>query len=47
MVEVDLKKGSCATGCRGQGGLEEESSERTGQPLLAGKIHQDNKWMIM
>ena len=27
--------------------MEEESGERTGQPPLAGKIHQDNKLMMM
>ena len=27
--------------------LEKESGERTGQPLLAGKIRQDNKLMMM
>ena len=31
----------------GVGRLEEESGERTGQPPLVGKIHQDNKWMMM
>ena len=30
-----------------QGGLEEESGERIGQPTLAGKIRQDNKLMMM
>ena len=32
---------------QGYGGLEEENSERTGQPLLAGKIHQVNKLMMI
>ena len=27
--------------------LVEDSGEKTGQPPLARKIHQDNKWLMM
>ena len=47
LVEENMREENCLTGCRGWGWLEEESSERNGQPPLARKIHQDNKWMIM
>jgi hypothetical protein len=40
-------EGSCATGHRAKGGLEEESSKMNGQPMLVGKICQDNKLMMM
>ena len=45
VVEEDMRKRG--TGCRGYGGLEEESSERTGLTPLAGKMRQDNKWMMI
>ena len=47
MVEEDMKEENSATGCWGYGGLEEERGERIGQPPLVGKIHQDNKLMMM
>ena len=45
MVEEDIKK-TCNR-MQGIGGLEEESGERIGQAPLVGKIHQDNKLMMM
>ena len=47
MVEDMKKRGVVQQDARDKVGLLEESSERTGQPLLAGKICQDNKLMIM
>ena len=41
------KEGSSATGCRGYGELEEESSEGTGLSPLARKIRQNNKMTML
>ena len=47
MAEEDIEERSRATEYREYGGLKEESGKGTGQPPLAGKICQDNKWMMM
>ena len=42
-----MKNWSCATGCMGLKGLEEKSSEMTGQHPLVGYICQDKKDVVV
>ena len=48
VVEEDMKKrGAVQQDAGYMEGFEEEVGDRTGQRLLAGNIHQNNKWMMI